>query len=75
MDNGLCYMIQIDGRLLKDRTICLGCTGTILQYGFGQIGGSVADVDLTAGDIVLASIQGHRFGKTGDGMFGGGIGC
>ncbi len=36
-----------------------------------HVGGGVADVDLATGDIILASIQGNRLGKTGNRVLGG----
>ena len=48
--------------------------GRDLVAGLDQIGGGIADVYLAAGDIVLATGQGQRFGEAGDGMLGCGVG-
>ena len=40
----------------------------------GHIGQGIADVDLAAGDVVLAAVQRRGLGQAADGVLGGGIG-
>ena len=39
------------------------------------VGRGVADVDLAAGDVVLAAVERGRLGQAGDGVLGRGVGA
>ena len=45
-----------------------------LRHPLGHLGERVADVDLAAGDVVLAAVERGRLGEAGDRVLGGGVG-
>ncbi len=71
VDHGASNIVDIHRRLDFDRAVGLRHT---LFHARRHIGRGIANVDLAAGDVVFAPIEGRRFGQPGDGVFGGRIG-
>src|SRR5438132_12209137 len=56
-------MLELDSRLDRDLPIRLG---DAVHHALRHVGGGVADVDLTASDVVLAAVQRGRSGQARD---------
>lgn len=71
VEDGTHDMLHVDGRLDGDTAI--GLLHAFLHFpGHGR--GGVANVDLTACNVILTSVQSRRLGQPGNGVLGGGVG-
>ena len=72
MYHGACDVLNIHYRLDSNRPV--GLEGT-RRHTFGHVGLGIANVDLTTGDIILATIERGRSSETRDRVFGGCVRC
>src|SRR2546423_1573534 len=63
-------MLYVHARLYHPAAVRLQNAG---RHALGHFGGRIADIDLSAGDIVLTAIERETPGDSGDAMLGGGI--
>ena len=62
------HVVQVHGGLGGNAAVGLARTGPVHQKVCDHVSGSVADIDLAAGDVVLAPVECHRSGQAGNGM-------
>src|SRR5271166_5012653 len=70
IDDGIGDVAYIHARFHHLRAVRLGYAGS---HAFGHFRGGIADVDLAAGNIVGAAVEGNGFCESGDGVFGGSV--
>ena len=71
VDDGVRDVLHVHQRFDRDLAVRLQHA---LRHPLGHFGERVADVDLAAGDVVLAAVERGGLGEAGDRVFGGGLG-
>jgi hypothetical protein len=72
VNDGIADMPHIDHRFGRLFAVCLLHAGGHARRKFGQ---RVADVDLTAGDVIFSAVKRDALGQSGDPVLGRGVGA